>query len=940
MSFATPAWAGEEVLYQPAPSWVEEATLEEGARGEGAPLLIADWQYWMEDGVVTSYFDSATRIDNPQSLMEVGTISFDWLPDKGDLSVHRVQILRDGTTIDVLGDGTEFDILRREQGLEQRLLDGQLTATLAVPGLQVGDILRVTHSKTVDDQALGDEMQVLQYLPADPWQVGFARAVVSWPSDEEVFWRVEDHAGVTAPKTDDGVSRIAVTLPLAEKPDMPADAPSRYHRPAILRLGTYADWAELSRTMEPHFAKAAQIDGDGAIARQAKQIMAKTKDPLHRAALATQLVQDEVSYLLNGLDGGNYLPQSAQETWEKRYGDCKAKSVLLNALLTQMGITSQTVLVQTRGGDSVAELLPMPGNFDHMIVRAQIDGQDYWLDGTSAATRINNIDWVPAFHYALPLTAEGADLMPIAQRDQTQPNLVMDLVADYSAGVDLPTLYTVNMRFYGPQGAGFRKLADEDNEEVARNFGRQVANGQGGGVVSSVEIEYNEEEAFGILRVTGVTSSDFEWTDGRLVMDANMRPDASFDASRAKPEWRDIPVATQGTSRNLMKGKLVLPDDVAGFLYEGPETYDMTFGNTRMIAANRLDGTDFVGEVDVTQTLGEVTPAQLPEAKRTVRKLTSQKSRLVAPEDVVWRWERSAQDLERRSRPIVQAYQAAIDFAEDDDFGPLQERAGFFHDTYRFQEALSDLNTLVEKDTSSWVLHWRSNVLHSLGQTQDALDDLQRAYDLEPDNEIALVLAERLAYAGRIDEAHDLLADLPVSDEESSYYASILSIVTGLSGDVAGGLDIMADAVAEKPQNEAALNSDCWYRGLFAVGLEDALDICTRAIERASNSAPMLDSRAMVHYRKGNHDEALADLNSALDLSPGLAASHFLRGVILLAQGDNARAGGHRHRIAHLAGIRGLLQAPRHHRRLSVRSSPWHAATHACRARRSRGRVQ
>ena len=881
-----PASAGEEVLYDKTPSWVDEASLENAWVENSPSQLVADWQHWLEDGVVTTYADSAIRIDNPQSLMEQGTISLNWLPDKGDLTIHRVEILRGDQRIDVIGRGAEFDILRREQGLEQRLLDGQLTATLAVPGLQVGDVLRVTHSVTIDDQALGDEMQVLQFLGSEPWQVGFARARVSWPSDEDVFWGAEEHAGLSSPVTKDGVSIVEVKLPLSELPEMPYDAPWRYRRNPVLRVGTYADWHELSRTMAPHFREASEVTSSSDVAVQARAIMTKTKDPLHRAALATQLVQDEVSYLLNGLDGGNYLPQSAEDTWSKRYGDCKAKSVLLHALLNQMGIESQTVLVQTRGGDAIPELLPVPGNFDHMIVRAQIDGQDYWLDGTSAATRLANIGWVPSFHYALPLTESGSDLVQISQREQASPNVVMSLVTDYTAGIDLPALYTLQMELYGPQSAPFRKLVDENDEDSLRELAQNLS--EDGSAVSSVRVEYDDERAVGIIHVKGITSSDFEWKDGRLVFDADLKPEDAFNASRAKPEWREIPVVTSGPVRNRIVGEMILPTGMDSFVYEGPENIDASYANTRVVAANVLDGNRFSGEVEIVQKLGEIAADRLPEVKREVRRFASQESRLFAPENVVWRWQIDGEEMDKRSQPILAAYSAAIDFAEDDDYGPLGERAGFLHDIYRFEDALADLDVLVEENTSAWVLKWRSNVLHSLGRSEASLIDLQRAYDLEPDTDTALLLGERLAYAGRAPEAIELLESLPISDEDSAYFAGTYATVTGLSGDVPDGLAIMAEAVAERPLNETALNSDCWYRGLFNTGLDGALEVCTRAIERASNSAPMLDSRAMVHYRMGNLEAALEDLDSALELSPGLAASHYLRGIILLEKGDRA----------------------------------------------------
>lgn len=885
-AIAAPAFAGEEIHYAAAWEWVESVSIEAEAVSEEPAALIRDWQHRLEDGIVTSYSDTATRIDNPQALMEHGTISLSWLPDKGDLTIHRVEIQRAGESIDVIGQGVEFDVIRREQGLEQRLLDGQLTATLAVPGLQVGDILRVTHSVTIDDQALGDEMQVLQDLWTEPWQVGFARTIVSWPDDEQIYWRAEDHAALGDPVTRGGEKRIEVTLPLAEMPEMPYDAPSRFKRAPVLRVGTYADWQELSRTMAPHFAKAAQVESDSEIVAQARTIMAKTDDPLHRAALATQLVQDEVSYLLNGLDGGNYLPQDADLTWEKRYGDCKAKSVLLYALLSEMGIQSQTVLVKTRGGDAIPELLPVPGNFDHMIVRATIDGKDYWLDGTSAATRLSNMAAVPPFYYALPLTAEGNDLVEMTQRDQPSPTMVMSVVSDYSAGIDMPALFTLEMQFYGAQGASFRKMADEADEDSLRQVGKSFASGNGGGAVSSVSLDYDDEKAVGKLIVTGIANSEFQWKQGRLVVESDMAPNAAFNANRAKPEWREIPVATNGPMRNRIIGELILPNDMTGFVYEGTEKLEANYANTRISGLSGFQGNRFWGEVEIIQNLGEIAPEQLPEVKRAVRRYASEESRLVAPEDVVWRWKLDRKELDKRVAPIIAEYGKAIEFAEEDDYSPLTARAGFLHDIYRFEDALADVDVLVEKNTSANVLQWRAGILYSLGRAEDAIADLQRAYDIEPENWTAMQLAEMMAYEGRHGEALELLESLPISVNDSSSYAGTYATVMGLKGDTEAGLAALAKETADKPHNADGLNADCWFRGLFNTGLEGALEVCTRAIERADNSAPMLDSRAMVHFRIGNYDAALADLDSALDLSPGLSASHYLRGAVRLAMGD------------------------------------------------------
>ena len=881
----SPALAGEQVLYGAEPEWVDKASLSQVDVENAPAALIYDWQHRLEDGVVSEYADTAIRIDNPDLLMEHGTVTLAWLPDKGDLTVHAVHIIRDGKTIDVIGQGAQFDVLRREQGLEQRLLDGQLTATLAVPGLQVGDILRVSQTVTIADQALGEEMQSSQYLVPAPWQVGFSRAIVSWPEDEEIFWRTEDFVTVDPPVTRDGYRVLTVALPIGEPPEMPLDAPSRFNRDPILRIGTYADWPELSRSFAPHYVAAAKVDEGGPVAAKAREIMAQTADPLERAALALRLVQDEVSYLLNGLEGGNYMPQSAEDTWEKRYGDCKAKSVLLYSLLGRMGIDAVPVLVSTTGGDALPELLPIPGNFDHMIVRATIGGTDYWLDGTSTATRISNIGEVPAFFHALPLTSQGADLVPMEQRRQTSPDMVMDMTTDYSAGVDFPALFTLRMTIYGAQGAGFRAAADEADEDRLKEFAKGFSSGPGG-AVTAVSLVYDDEAAAGILEVNGVMPGDFEWSEGRMRLGSDQSQKYVFNPDRARAEWRDIPVLTAGPQYNRILATIILPPELEGFVNSGPERIDSAFANTTVRGSTAMDGNRVTYSVDVWQDLGEIAAAELPVHKRKVREVNAIKSELLAPEGFAWRWEIDSDTLDKRVGRLRDAYDKAVSFAANDDWGPLRQRAAFLAQVFDWEAVIADLDTLIEHEPSANLHSWRAAVHEALGNRQAAIADARIAYDLEPASAYALNLAELLAYAGEREEALALLVSLPVADEDEGSFASTYATVAGLAGRTEDALAVLSRQVAEKPTNPSVLNADCWFRGLFGVELEGAMPNCTKAIERATNSAPMLDSRAMVSYRMGDLDAALKDLDSALELVPNLSASLYLRGIVRLEKGD------------------------------------------------------
>ena len=61
--------------------------------------------------------------------------------------------------------------------------------------------------------------------------------------------------------------------------------------------------------------------------------------------MALALVQEKVRYLLIEMNGGGYRPTNADVTWSRRYGDCKAKTVLLIALLRELGVAARPVLV-------------------------------------------------------------------------------------------------------------------------------------------------------------------------------------------------------------------------------------------------------------------------------------------------------------------------------------------------------------------------------------------------------------------------------------------------------------------------------------------------------------------------------------------------------------------------------------------------------------------
>ena len=154
-------------------------------------------------------------------------------------------------------------------------------------------------------------------------------------------------------------------------------------------------------------------------------------------------MQQNVRYIYVGLNGGNLTPAAADETWQRRYGDCKAKTVLLLALLRELGIDAQAVLVNTTGmDDGFDQRLASPNLFDHVVVRATLEGRTYWLDGTLPAVVGPGAQPFLPYRWVLPITAQGSTLERRPWTPAARPNLVSLYEIDARTGFDKPARIT------------------------------------------------------------------------------------------------------------------------------------------------------------------------------------------------------------------------------------------------------------------------------------------------------------------------------------------------------------------------------------------------------------------------------------------------------------------------------------------------------------------
>jgi tetratricopeptide (TPR) repeat protein/transglutaminase-like putative cysteine protease len=883
--WCAPARAGEDVLYGAAPEWVVAAELPEASTPQ-SPLLLLDKQVRLEGGAVVAYSDVALRIESPDALTALGTIKLGWLPDKGDLRVHRLEIVRAGATIDLLADGVRYEVLRRERQLERRSLDGALTATLAVPGLKVGDVLRYSQTVSLRDQALGDKVQELDGLMTGPDKIGFGRMIYSWPEGEEMRWLAGPGVTLPEPERRGGYNVLTIPLPLPERAELPEDTPARFTMAPMIQIGSFAGWTDVSATMAPHYETAGTIARGGPLAAEVARIERQSNDPLVRAALALEVVQDQVSYLLNGMAGGNYLPQSPALTWELRYGDCKAKSLLLLAMLREMGIEADATLVRSSDGDMLAAMLPLPGAFDHVIVRARIDGKDYWLDGTGSGTRLDTIDEVPDVRYALPLRLEGADLAAVEQRRPTSLDRVLRVTYDYGAGIDMPAVYEVDIEARGIIGARIRaQVAETDRQKRIEYVEEYLKPLVGDGYVYDAEVAYDEAAGIGRIKAKGLLYSpwEFERDRGKLEVDLPST-DFEFNPDRARATWRALPYNVDGPLGLRDEITVVLPDAAEIYSLAGRGTLEEDVARVHVsrsasLAGNRLHIVD-----ESVKLPGEIAPAEIAGEKARAARLRSGDPVLRASAEAARYWQHADAGTERLAG-LERAYGAIIEVAPDEAWrwalrGGIRE---YYPDN---EGALADYARAIELEPTAERYASRASLLRNMGRIDEAIEDAAIAFELDPTLDHATALANLDAERGAFDDALAVLDDFDLSGDDRITLLKTKASVLGEAGRLDEGWALLEEALAERPGDADVLDSQCWYMGNWSYALDRALETCDRAVRQSDYAVSPLDSRALVQYRLHKSDAALDDLRAALASDPGYGTSLYLRGVIRLEQGD------------------------------------------------------
>ena len=891
---AAPAWASETPRYEPAPGWVLAAPpIKQGA---GLPVFaLLDQQTRIANGAVWNYREFGTRAISADALARMGTVTLNWQPFHGDLIIHRVDIVRDGQHIDVLKTGQKFNVIRREQGLEQLEMNGILTATMQVEGLRVGDVLDVAYSESAKDPALKGGVQANAVAMAEPFKIDFARARMMWPTGSKIRWKGYP-TGLQATESDAaGWHEVNFTLPAPKPPDMPADAPKRYQPIPAIEAGSFADWPAVSAVFAPLYQTQGLIAPGSPLAQEADKIRAGESDPRRRAAAALSLVQDRIRYFAEGMNGGNYTPQSPERTWSAGYGDCKAKTLLLLALLHTLDIEAEPVLASIGQGDLVAVRLPAPEAFNHIFVHAKVGGEDLWLDGTGRGARLEDLGDPPAFDTVLPVREGGATLLHLPSKPPARPTRTTTIEIDQSAALGLAAPFTATVVLHGGAADALHGVISQLDNEKLLGLAQLSLGGAAGpnAIAATQKFDFDPDAGTVTISVSGIAQPGWRRQDHayRLRL-AGTLSGVNLNADRARPAWKDIPVALGEPSHAEVITRLRLPDGGRGIVLEGDGAMDLDIAGQHYVRKATLTGDLLTIEERSTSAGGELPAAQLPATRAKLAAAQGRTLRLATGPDYAPPFRQVSAAAQAHKLDRLAALDAMVIAVKPDDPARYLNRAAFYESSFQRELALADLDKAAALDGNATTLLARANLLQDMGRKDKAAADLQAVLNLDPSSKVALTELGLL----QIDAGHkdDALAPidqhLETADEDKPDWEEAKSELLARAGDADGAIAAIDRAIAVKSSSAEFLNARCWIKGTLAVQLDSALQDCTRAIELTEDNTAVLDSRAMVYFRLNRLSEALADIDAALDRNPELSSSLYLRAVIERKMGRSESA--------------------------------------------------
>lgn len=435
---------------------------------DGQHYLLVDTQVRVAEGApVQHYRHFAIEVANPSGMEATSQISFVFNPAYQKASLHSLVIRRQGKLLDRL-PAAEIQLFRREKDLDALIYDGRYTANVIVDDVRVGDVIEYAYTISGTNPIFHN---IFSYTLDTNWSVpvnkNYFRLI--WPKSRKIFERGHN-TDLTLVRRDQGDSIIFSLLQKKVPPvRRNTQVPDWFRRYGYIQLSEMKNWAKVVEWALPLYRPAYQ--GDSSTAKLIATIGQSVESDPERAIWALNYIQNSIRYLGIELGINSHQPSPPGDTFERRYGDCKDKTVALIALLTRLGVEAYPALVNTSLNHQLDTLHPTIRAFNHVIARVLVDGKAYWLDPTLKyqGHSLENV-FQPNYGVALVIAPGETNLTRMPSNDHLRGVHIEDKF-DVQKGFSYPASYTVKSTYRGFNAEDLRyRMAEEGRSAVEEDY--------------------------------------------------------------------------------------------------------------------------------------------------------------------------------------------------------------------------------------------------------------------------------------------------------------------------------------------------------------------------------------------------------------------------------------------------------------------------------------
>jgi len=362
----------------PSFAWGQRAYEPPISKERGLVLYVVQ-----QDGTFVQTMEDATRIKTPQGVEGSGTGQISYISSQEAIdSIEAWTVQPDGTTIPVPPDS----IRDREEDNEAGAAEFSDTRykIIIYPKVQVGSLVsyKVRSHRSVSPYP-GEFTESFVFSARVPWDLWEVRFVL--PVGKTLYFQSR---GVTGgfEKTVDGLSHYTFRLQRGTVTAPEREAVGAMHYSDFLLVSTMPDMTALGKAAHAFFHPAVEITDD--IRRLALKLTeGKAGDRAKVEALYLWVAQN-IRYVSVALGSGRLVPHKASEVLRNLYGDCKDHVVLLESLLSAVGIESSPALINA-GSTYVFPQIGSHYPINHVIT--YIPSLDLYLDSTDRFTPFGSL---------------------------------------------------------------------------------------------------------------------------------------------------------------------------------------------------------------------------------------------------------------------------------------------------------------------------------------------------------------------------------------------------------------------------------------------------------------------------------------------------------------------------------------------------------------------